>query len=332
MKTFSCTIFFLLLVSFAGFSQTEVEKDGKKVSDKEAKEIISQLKIDTARFLASSAAEACKCIDSITLNKKSAAEISQDIFSCIDKHVTTYQLLLKINASMLGGSNKIELATDKNSNEYKRYYFEMERWLKDSCASLKNAVASDNKESEFSKSKDEKALEYYYKGVDFINVDNYKDALPWFEKAVKQDDKFAFAWDNIGVSKRKLGDLDGALAAYLKSLQLDPKGKLPLQNIPVVYEFKKDYEKALDAYKNILTVYPDDPEAYYGSARMYAMKDDIEKALDNMCKAYNIYTQLSSPYRVDAENNINYFFKKLKETGKEELFYKVLKDNNIKSQ
>ena len=36
-----------------------------------------------------------------------------------------------------------------------------------------------------------------------------------------------------------------------------------------------------------------------------------------MCKAYNIYTNSNSPYRVDAEKNINYIYSKMKEDGKE---------------
>ncbi len=322
-------IFFFLLPLFALTKFTYPQKD--TLTGEAAQKILSEIKIDTSRFLNSVSADACKCIDSIALNNKTSKEISADIFTCIDKQVSVYQLLIKVYQSMLGEdkNNNISLNTNKNSQEYQKYYFEIERWLTDSCASLKNAINSDNGESEFSKSKDEKALKLYYKGTDILNGENFKDALPWFEKAVKQDEKFAFAWDNIGVCRRKLGDLDGALEAYTKSLQLDPKGKLPLQNIPVVYEYKKDYDKALEAYKNLYKIYPYDPEAYYGAGRMYELKGDVEKALDNMCKAYNAYVEINSPYRVDAENNISIYFKKMKVAGNEELFYKILKENKL---
>ena len=52
---------------------------------------------------------------------------------------------------------------------------------------------------------------------------------------------------------------------------------------------------------------------------------------DLMCKAYNAYIAVNSPYRSDAEKNINIYFKKLKDAGKEQQFYQILKDNHIKT-
>jgi tetratricopeptide (TPR) repeat protein len=157
-------------------------------------------------------------------------------------------------------------------------------------------------------------------------------AVPYFQKAVDIDPRFAFAWDNLGVCQRRLGNLDAALQAYTKSLELDPKGVMPLHNIPVVYEHKKDYDKAIEAYQKLLAIYPDDPEAFYGTGRIYAFfKVDLEKALQNMCKAYNIYTSINSPYRVDAEKNITYLYQELKKEGKEKLFFDILKENNIRT-
>jgi tetratricopeptide (TPR) repeat protein len=164
------------------------------------------------------------------------------------------------------------------------YYYRIEEWLVDSCATMNLIAGTNNKESEFSMSKNEKALEQYSKGETFLEKEDYKEALSWFEKAVKTDPKFAFAWDNIGICNRRFGNLDEALNAYQRSLAMDPVGKTPLHNIPVVYEFKKEYDKAIEAYIRLSKIYPDDPEAYYGTGRMYEMKNDYEKALDICAK------------------------------------------------
>ena len=113
---------------------------------------------------------------------------------------------------------------------------------------------------------------------------------------------------------------------------IDPKGKTPLQNIPVVYQFKKDYDKAIDAYNKLLEVFPEDPEGYFGIGRMHIIKSDLEKGLDNMCKAYNLYIKINSPYRVDAQTIIAEVYRKMKDKGQEELFYKILKNNNISTK
>jgi tetratricopeptide (TPR) repeat protein len=325
------TFFSLLLILLC--TNSWAQKDTTVLSGESAKEFIRGMKIDTTKFLNTASLSACKCIDSISLIDKNSDQLSQEISRCIDKQAGAYMLAKKVYHSMVDTGKNINIIVNNNkkSTEYVGCYFQIEAWLKDSCKSLNKAVASNNKESEYSLSKNEEAINLYIKGNGFFENENYKEALTYFEKAVKKDPKFAFAWDNIDICNRRLNNFDAAIEAYNKSLALDPKGKTPLQNIPVAYEYKKDYDKALQAYFNILTYYPDDPEAYYGAGRIYAFfKIDFEKSLQYMCKCYNIYTNTKSPYRVDAEKQISYLYGKMKTDGKEDLFYKILEDNNIK--
>ncbi len=326
MRKYSIATVLLFFISCQSFAQNDT------LSREQTKDLMSQINIDSTKLLREYAEKACKCIDSISLQKKNHKQISVEVAECIEKETLLYMPVMEIINSIKNGNQKIDININKDSRQYKLYYFRIEEWLMDSCSSLKKAVASNNKESEFSVSKDKKAIEQYDKGIDFVNAENYKEALVWFEKAVKTDPQFAFAWDNIGISNRRLGNLDASLEAYNKSLALDPNGKTPLQNIPVVYQFKKDYDKALEAYQKLLIVFPGDAEGYFGIGRMYILKSDYEKGLDNMCKAYNIYVKMNSPYRVDAQTLIVSLYKLMKAKGQEELFDKILKDNNISTK
>lgn len=50
---------------------------------------------------------------------------------------------------------------------------------------------------------------------------------------------------------------------------------------------------------------------------MYALHlNESEKGLDNMCKAYNLYIQLKSPYRTDAEKIIQMIYGQMKKMAK----------------
>jgi tetratricopeptide (TPR) repeat protein len=60
----------------------------------------------------------------------------------------------------------------------------------------------------------------------------------------QEDPEFAFAWDNLGISQRRLNNYDKAIFAYSKSLAIDPK-LMPLQNIAVAYVHKKNLIKRL---------------------------------------------------------------------------------------
>jgi tetratricopeptide (TPR) repeat protein len=314
-------VFFSSIYSFAAFSQ-----------DKTLKETL----------LREVAGTACKCVDSISVYNKSRADVAKDINRCIANQTTAYQLTAQLVNLKDVTKSKDEKDTTKNvsitvnvneqSAEYKHYYYELERYMMSNCRSIKEKIASNDKQNEHSLSDNPEALDLYEKGVEEIKVENVKKALRYFEKAVDLDPQFAFAWDNIGICYRKLEKFDEALVAYNKSLEVDPYGIVPLQNIAVVYQYKKQFESAIDAYKKLSVVESANPEVYYGVGRIYAINlNDMENGLQNMCKAYNLYIEQKSPYRTDAEKIINTIYTEMKKSGKEEEFRKILKENNISS-
>lgn len=328
MIKYSIATMAVCFISLQSFSQQEK----KELSQEETKKIMSSIDIDTLKMLKDYGLKACTCIDSIEMDIKDDKEKANAIGECVNKQTVGYQINRELNNSLKTSDKNITINVDKQSNQYKTYYFELEEWLFENCSSLKKGISANNKESSLSVSTNKKALEEYDKGIDFVKEENYKDALPWFKKAVKTDPNFPFAWDNIGYCSRKLEKYDEALEAYYKSLSIDPKGKMPLQNIPVVYQFKENYDKAIIAYNKLLEVFPEDPEGYFGIGRMYILKSDLEKGLDNMCKAYNLYVKINSPYRVDAQTIIQEAYQLMKVKGQEELFNKILKDNNISTK
>jgi tetratricopeptide (TPR) repeat protein len=324
-------ITYICLLSFCANSYAQTET----LSPEQSKELMKKIKFDTKSLSSKSHQTACLCIDSIETSGKGKKEITAKIAECIDKEVVSNQLVAKIFADMTGESKDktIYISTDKSSKEYQKYYFELEKWLADSCASLKRKITIEDNESEKSVSNNKAALDEYGKGVELFEEKKYKEALTYFKKSVKIDPNFAFAWDNVGMCNRLLEKYDAAIEAYKKSLAIDPNGAMPLHNLPVAYEMKKDYDNAIIHYKNISKVMPDDPETFYGLGRIYTFfKIDLEQGLDYFCQAYNAYVNQNSPYRIDAEKNINYIYAKLKTDGKLDVFNRILKKNNIKPE
>jgi tetratricopeptide (TPR) repeat protein len=297
-------------------------------------------KLGSETLLKELAEKGCKCVDSIHTYNRPKNEIAMDISDCIDKQIGAYQLgskllqidILKEKAVEKDGKKQVDISfnTNENSEEYKKYYFEMERYMMENCASVKEKIASNEKQSAKSFSDNKKAIEYYSKGMEQSKKENFEKAVEYFEKAVKEDPEFAFAWDNLGVNYRRLNNYDKAIECYKKSLELDPKGLMPLQNIAIVYQYKKEYNKAIDAYSKLAELDKNNPEIYYGIGNVYATNlQDYEKGLENMCKAYNMYVYLKSPYRTHAEKIISLIYVEMKKQGKEEKFNQILKDNNI---
>lgn len=299
----------------------------------------SQEKPDEKTVLQELSENACKCADSISLSNRKKEDIIKDIHGCIDKYTGALQIstLLKgaekesEKAPEVNGKKQINLTfnTNKDSKQYRDSYNELERYLMQNCASVKRATTtSETSNDKFSKN--QKALDFYQKAVDASKKESWKDAIQNYEQAVKIDPKFIYAWDNLGICYRRVGEYDKALNAYKQSLAVDPKGKMPLQNIAIAYIYKKEYQKAIDAYNDFDKVYPNDPEVYYGIGQIYfAHLKDNEKGLDYICKAYRIYNEQKSPYRSDAEAVISRIYKGMKEEGKIDKFKEILKSNNI---
>jgi tetratricopeptide (TPR) repeat protein len=309
------------------------QTDTTVLTGEAAKSILNQIGFDSTTFLKQASKDACLCIDSVDNAEKVKSKKIEAFSGCIDKEVDAYQLAVKLLNSMKGSTkdNKISIA-NKNSNEYKHYYYDIERWLLDSCAALKRAIASNDVEREKSFSDNAEAMAEYNKGVALLKKEKYEDCIPFFEKAVSIDPEFSFAWDNLGICYRRTNKLDKAVTAYKASLKVDPAGKTPLQNLAVVYMLQNKDDDAINTYNEILKYYSDDVEVYYGISMVYLNnKKDMENALQNMCKAYNIYIKLKSPYRSDAEKVINMIYAEMKKAGKEEKFQSILKENNIKS-
>lgn len=326
--TFLLTLFVIL--SITAFSQ---KKNEKKLKDDEAKAVLNQLSFDTTRFLANAGKDACSCIDSVDKAEDNTKKLIEGISGCIDKQVPAYEMVIQMTNILKSPNQNHEIiVSSKGSDKYNNSYYEIERWLKDSCTALNTAINTHNETSQKSFSKNPEAMKAYNKGVPLMQAEKYAECIPWFEKAVKIDPEFVFAWDNLGLSYRRINNPEKAEAAYKTSLSIEPSGKTALQNLAIVYLKQNKNNEAIAAYTDILKYYPGDPEAYYGIAIVYfENKKDMELALDYMCKAYNLYVKEKSPFRSDAEKVINMIYSQMKKDNKEEAFYRILKENNINS-
>jgi tetratricopeptide (TPR) repeat protein len=316
----------ILLFSFGTSTVTKAQRKKKKDIEKEILAGMDgeQLALKIAGDLA------CKCIDSVYQGDKSVLATDKAVTNCIADKVSIYDMSKQLMSSLKKKNNKIVVNTNEDSDQFKDNYYAIERRLKDSCKILNFLLKSNDKILDKSHSNNEDARKEYDKGVDYLKKEDYKNALKYFDKAVAIDSVFAFAWDNIGVCNRQLGNYEKAVAAYKESLKLEPTGKTALQNIAVAYGYLNKYDEAIASYNEILKYYPKDPEVYYGIGSIYFMKlKNNEKGLDNMCKAYIIYVQEKSAYRSDAEKIISMIYSAMKKDKKEDLFNKILKDNGI---
>jgi tetratricopeptide (TPR) repeat protein len=322
MKAITFLVVSMLSLNFISFSQNKelpsVEKLTQELGD-----------------------DACNCVEKIETYNKNKEYINDEVNKCISEQTSALLLGIKLMGIDLSDEKskkdkdekktvEITVNVDQNSEDFKKAYYELERYMMENCKSLKEIVKVSDKQSAKSLTDNEIAMDLYNKGVQETEKKNYKKAINYYEKAIKEDPNFVFAWDNLGLNYRLMNNYDKAIECYERSLKIDPKGQMPLQNIAVAYQYKKEYQKAIDAYKRLSVLDRNNPEIYYGIGVIYASSlIDYELSLENMCKAYNLYVEQKSPYRTDAEKLINALYVEMKKQGKEKKFNEILKENKI---
>ncbi len=79
------------------------------------------------------------------------------------------------------------------------------------------------------------ALYLNNRGAEELRLRHPEVAARLFADAVKLAPEFAPAWGNLGVARRRLGDVAGALAAYAEALRSDPTNPTVLSNLALLY-------------------------------------------------------------------------------------------------
>ncbi len=253
--------------------------------------------------------KACDCIAAI--NEKDLPK-NKAIQHCIEETITDF--------------------SKKNKKDLPYTYTDIEKFLVKNCTALKKLVFSDDEKHEFSTSKNVLAQLAYDDGMDYFNEKDYNNAILKFQKAVKLDPKFTFAWDNLGISFRKVKQYDQAINAYQKSLQINSEGKMPLLNLAITYSLTKNMTNSVKYYQKYIRLYRDDPEGYYGLGLVQYAAEDYEQGLSNLIKAFKLYSAQQSPYRSDAASKISYMYNDLKKKDKLDIFNKVAEQYNLKVQ
>lgn len=179
-------------------------------------------------------------------------------------------------------------------------------------------------------SNSEKARILYTKGVEAsVAADNWA-AIDYYIQALAIDSLFTFACDNLALAYRKTEQYEKAIEANKKSIAINPNATTPYQNLAIVYTYTKEFRKSILAYEELGKINANDPEVYYGMGRVVALDlHNNERGLQNMCKAYNLYSAIKSPFRVDAEAVLSEIYRSMKEDGEESKFFRILKENNI---
>jgi tetratricopeptide (TPR) repeat protein len=89
-------------------------------------------------------------------------------------------------------------------------------------------------------------------GLNYVLLDDYKDAIKWLEKAVEFDPKNHEAWYFLGRAYYTRSRIAEAKAAFERALQLNPNDAKAENNLGLVLESEAHPSEAIEAYKKAI--------------------------------------------------------------------------------
>ena len=72
---------------------------------------------------------------------------------------------------------------------------------------------------------------HYLKGLVLHNMEQFEDAVEWFKLSISLKGDFDDAYNNLGVTLKKLGDLEGSEVQLRLALKVNPKNIGFYQNL-----------------------------------------------------------------------------------------------------
>lgn len=106
-------------------------------------------------------------------------------------------------------------------------------------------------------------------GVELSKLDDHKESIRYFKKAIDLDKNYADPYANLAIACTKLNRLDDAIKILLYALRINPYVHESYNTLGNLYIQKKEYATAERMLQAALKINPHYGEAYGNLARMY---------------------------------------------------------------
>lgn len=157
----------------------------------------------------------------------------------------------------------------------------------------------------------------FFKGMNYLQTNEYKLALEALHEAIKLDPDYAKAYCAIGIVYYLSGDIPTARTWFNAAIRKNRKFSLAYYNLGVTFINTHDWQSAIATFKKTIRISPKDARAYSNLGFAYASSQNTHQAVEAYKKSIETkplffstpYYQLASTYRKIGNINaaIKYF-------------------------
>jgi tetratricopeptide (TPR) repeat protein len=121
------------------------------------------------------------------------------------------------------------------------------------------------------------------KALVYYDKKQYKEALDWFRKYRELGTEDVRDTDYyVTDSLINLKDYDGAISEYKEQIRLNPEEYYTYISLGDAYTMKGDLQQALGSYNKVISVAPEDPEGYYSKSLCLVKLGRKDEACENL--------------------------------------------------
>ena len=139
-----------------------------------------------------------------------------------------------------------------------------------------------------SHNQNETDLKLFFEGNIDLSKKQYGNALEKYQKTLKLNNNFAYAWTGIGNVYLEQKDYDKAIEAYLKSIELDSNNIFSWNGLGFAYWRKTNYDKATEALLKSMELDSKVSYTWSGLGNIYFDQNNYEKAIEAQLKALEL--------------------------------------------
>jgi len=121
---------------------------------------------------------------------------------------------------------------------------------------------------------------YFFDALKAKSLENYEEALEWFQKCIKIDGKKSVPFYESALINKRLGNLNLAVEQAKITIELEAGNRWYQLNYAEVLFAIQDFKSASLEYKKLLLIEPGNKELYFLLADMYIYNNDFLKAIE----------------------------------------------------
>jgi tetratricopeptide (TPR) repeat protein len=144
------------------------------------------------------------------------------------------------------------------------------------------------------------------RGVALHELGRLEDAEASYRQALRCDDRYALAWNNVGVVRAHCQDVEAAHLAFQRAIELQPELDDAQLNLGLLWTRTGELKKSLNLHRELLTRESNRPEAWNGLGSALLGLDRVDEAR----KAFARSVELNPKY-TPARYNLSFALSRL---------------------